>query len=183
MKAQLMNIACRVPWLPDLSTLRARGVLRDTRTVASIFFGVALWFMMARSLRFEFQWHQGMLNPDCLIQVRDGLCLSQVPILLLIAWFLFKQPAHPRSLWLEPAALETRFFSPELRDYYRCHPARLRFLKRAIRRNNINRVRALVARGTPLRAQGEYLSALELAELYGNEAIINLLRSAGSNDA
>ena len=169
-----------VRWRPDVSRLTVPGVKRE---VVLVLLGVALLLMMAKSLQFEFRWRPGMLNPDCLIHVRDLGYLMTAGVLAAVAWLVPRQKVRTGPPLPQLDGLDQRFFSPELREYYRSHPARLRFLKRAIRRNNIQRVRALVALGTPLRASAEYLSALELAELYGNEAIIDVLRYARTTHA
>ena len=174
-----MCMSDRVPWFSDASKLQARvfGVRR--RGLIFVLLAVAL-VVTARALQLDFYWRRGMLNPDCLIHVRDWFCVFVAATLAVIAWFMLRPHPRPVAQGMEQDVWGQRFFLPELREYYRSHPARLRFLKRAIRRNNLNRVRALVLRGAPLGERSEYLSALELAELYGNEAIIDALRNGRS---
>ena len=132
--------------------------------------------MMVSSLHFQYCWLSGLQNPDCVIGVSDWKVFTLALCIAVLAWIIASKKEHIPPPPGELDFFDSRFFSEDVKEYYRSHPARLRFLKRAIRRNNVNRVRAILTRDTPQRATREdYLSASELAEIYGNQEIMDLL--------
>jgi hypothetical protein len=134
--------------------------------------------VLARGTTFEIVPVEGLLNPALQIGLKPGKETRLLESMLV--WFFCTY------LWLVVAWVDRSLTyiatklacrpEPEAADH---QPAEIRQLKKAIREADTERVRALLKKGIRLPVEdGSRLTLLELAELYDQSAIIELIRTA-----
>lgn len=137
-----------------------------------------LLYTMTQSVTVEVIPQEGLLNPVYKFGVKPGkgiyLALAASVLALALVLFLAVRHKEKKNIQRQQAVSEGK-----LPENIPAQPMDLKLLKEAIRQSDVQKVREIIAAGIWLPSKEEgHLTPLELAKLYGDEAIIAEIQAA-----